>query len=397
MKMSQFCDLLLQPVLRSRLVPMLDVRDVGSAFSASPRTVRESKSDFVSTLVSALPLEERVAYVTSGLKPPLHRAASFGCEKAVLGMVECCGGARLHSLLTALDARGFTPLHWAARHNHTSVVSAILSKSPNRQQLLEIQDCRGCTSLRVAAAHGMVKAVALMLELADDAPKLSMVQEPPGRFTALHVAASWAQAPVVEVLLAVGGDRLKYARDARGCSALHVAAGRGHAAVVETLVGDPVDGQLVAMQDDAGMTALQLAAGRGYEDVVDVLLKRKVPMTLAFGLTILHMAAMRGHNEVVEVLMRRVEDKEALLYAQDIRGYTALHIASEAGHERVVRSLLANAQDADTLASVKALDGQFALEIAHTEMPGIRLLLEAHSSLDMSCPISSDDGGKRSQ
>ena len=56
--------------------------------------------------------------------------------------------------------QGVIPLHQAAQHGHTAVVSLLLSKSTSQ---IHLKDKRGRTGLHLAAAHGHIDMVALLI------------------------------------------------------------------------------------------------------------------------------------------------------------------------------------------------------------------------------------------
>ncbi|CAK9151109.1 unnamed protein product [Ilex paraguariensis] len=119
----------------------------------------------------------------------------------------------------------------------------------------------------------------------------------------LHVAVSFGQAQVVEILSAadpsVSGVN---STDEEGWSPLHSASSSGNLEIVEILVGRGAD---VNLKNDGGRTALHYAASKGWLKIAEILLSHgaKVNLKDKVGCTPLHRAASTGYSEVCELLI----------------------------------------------------------------------------------------------
>ena len=127
------------------------------------------------------------------------------------------------------DARGNTPLHWAAGYNRAPETVRLLVHAGG---VTHVRNRQGFQPLHLAAAHNQEPSVLrTLVELGAD----HRVADRSGR-TALHLAAQYSANPkVVEELLSLGADLMS--RDEKGVSVVDVAAERADPGVVEVLIG----------------------------------------------------------------------------------------------------------------------------------------------------------------
>jgi len=198
------------------------------------------------------------------------------------------------------DYYGQTPLSWAAKNNHETVVQLLLCSSgvdPNSE------DNNRRTPLLHAAESGHRDVVQLLLDHGIDADL----------------------------------------KDNYGRTPLFNATAEGHGAVVQQLLDRGVDADL---KDNYGRTPLVHAVECGHDKVVQLLLDRGVAADLKdnYGRTPLIHAVGYGHEKVVQLLL----DCGVDIDSKDNFGYTALLLAAKYGHEKVVQLLLDRGVNADS-------------------------------------------------
>jgi ankyrin repeat protein len=119
-----------------------------------------------------------------------------------------------------------------------------------------------------------------------------------------------------------------------GGGALHAAAQYGRAAIVEILLNRGADINLLTLEN--GWTALHFAAQKGYVSIVKLLLAHKSDVKIAglrYRRTPLHYAAEQGHIEIVETLLAAGSSSTAI----DIAGHNAADIAKNKNHTHIAK------------------------------------------------------------
>ncbi|XP_006817407.1 ankyrin repeat domain-containing protein 27-like [Saccoglossus kowalevskii] len=141
-----------------------------------------------------------------------------------------------------------------------------------------------------------------------------------------------------------------FSRDDRGCTALHMAATFGQAKILELLVKR---GGVVNATDYHGSTPLHLACQKGHQNVTLLLLDYGSNGNMADndGNTPLHLCCANGHEDCVKAIV--YFDGAVVpvdVNAANLQGDTPLHHASRWGYETIVDILL------EQNASVEALN-----------------------------------------
>ena len=191
------------------------------------------------------------------------------------------------------DGEGLTPLHLAAISGNLTVLSVLVTSSPD---MLDTRDKAGHTALHWAVVCGHGGCVRLLCERG-------------------------------------AGVRLA---DSGGGSPLHYAAMADNTRMLETLLGAGAD---PAMEDAAGRTACSWAASSGaLASFVSMI--RRHPGALvtrdAQSLTPVHCAAALGHGEIITASV----EAGAALEMEDSDGATPLFYAAKHGHVECVKILV---------------------------------------------------------
>ena len=168
----------------------------------------------------------------------------------------------------SFDAKGATPLHWAALNNQTEVAAYLLSEGadPDAPNSVSLQ-----TPLHWAAIHGYLDTIKLLLDEGGAALGKTDAQG----FNALHHAVQYGQTLCAHFLLERGLDL--DCRDDAQHTPLLWASYRGHGETVSYLLRR---GANIRAQDDTGCSALHWAALKNHIDVAKILIKAGAPLDL---------------------------------------------------------------------------------------------------------------------
>jgi ankyrin repeat protein len=258
----------------------------------------------------------------------LHYASQGVDARTVVALLEADAEGKS---LDAQDGTGRTPLIMASMGGHKGAscegaARELLARGARQ----ELQDIYGRAALHMSAEYGQADIIELLCAAQCGPPVDVDVQDKDGR-TALIIASVSGREGAVRALLA-GGARQEL-QDSRGEAALHVAAEFGHADIVELLCAAP--GLQVDAQNLLGDTPLVLATGNlsgknegNVRAVVRALLARGARQEVRGrdGKTALHKAASRGLASIIELLCA-APGAAAALTQRDFSGRTPLDAA----------------------------------------------------------------------
>ena len=230
--------------------------------------------------------------------------------------------------VSAAEADGTTPLHWAVHANDATIVELLLAAGADAQAVNRY----GVRPIALACTNGNAAIVALLLDAGVDANVTLAEGE-----TALMTAARTGALDVVNLLVDHGAD-VNAVESWRGQTALMWAAAEGHAELLPPLVSHGAD---IGARSTRGWTALLFAAREGQIGAVWTLLEAgaDIEETLpvekyerragtsagrpSTGLNALLMATHNAHFELGALLVDRGADVNVAL-----RGWTVLHQVS---------------------------------------------------------------------
>jgi len=177
----------------------------------------------------------------------------------------------LSALLTAA-APATSVADAAMRRDTTSVLTLLKEKAD-----VNAAQGDGMTALHWAASQADANLVTALLHAGADVHKTTRL----GGYTPLHLAAMEGAAPVIDLLAAAGAD--VGASTATGATPLMLSAASGHTAAVQTLLDRGADPN--AVESSNGETALMFAAADDRADVAALLLKRGARADIASKVT----------------------------------------------------------------------------------------------------------------
>ncbi|MEC8882750.1 MAG: ankyrin repeat domain-containing protein, partial [Pseudomonadota bacterium] len=283
----------------------------------------------------------------------LHHAARVGAARAgTYTMTE--NHAEIVESLTNRDFKivelknnqGQTALHLAAEYNNQQMVQLLVAKGAD----IFDTDNQGKTALDHAIESNNQEMVKCLVNARDSNEK-----------TALHLAATYRNPQMVQLLLKKGADGL--ATDNQGQTALHLAARYSNPQMVELLlkktgIFNRKTGPNLNAKDNQGQTALHLAARYSNPQMVQLLLKKGADRLATDNQrqTALHLAVQSKNTDMVQLLL----DNGAQLEATDNQGKTALHLAAQSKSTDMSELLLKKGADIFATDS----QGQTALHLA---------------------------------
>ncbi|KNC48446.1 uncharacterized protein AMSG_04892 [Thecamonas trahens ATCC 50062] len=229
---------------------------------------------------------------------------------------------------------------------------------------------KGNLSLFMEAAwRGDVTLVEFLLHLED----LDVNARNYDGASALHFAAGWGQAEVIELLLSspLSGPVIDVNSISKmGCSPLYMAAERNHVAAVDVLLTAPdIDVNLTGDMN----TPLHVAAALGYVDVVASLVSHPRVDLNAVGHMNCTPLLMASSAEVLDVILS-ADGVDVNCSDQD--GITLLYFAAQRSDVKTVRKLLS--MPGINVSPVESINGKTPLRVAADKGSSeiVRLLLE---------------------
>ncbi len=157
--------------------------------------------------------------------------------------------------VSASQADGMTPLHWAARHGDVELSKLLLSKGADPA----VENRYGIAPLYLACVNGNAELTAALLAAGAD-PETAIR----GGETALMTASRTGDLDTVVKLLDAGAE--VNAKERKGQTALMWAAAEGHLDVVKLLIDAGADPEIRLKV--SGYTAFFFAVREGHSDIV---------------------------------------------------------------------------------------------------------------------------------
>ncbi|KAI9565330.1 Transient receptor potential channel pyrexia [Daphnia sinensis] len=202
-----------------------------------------------------------------GQETPLHRAAVGGHLEALRQLIH--GGAQVD----IGEARGRTPLHYAAQRGAAGCIQALLDyqADPN------LCDKAGATALLLLGGgylikgHRRVSGYSESVEILIRGGAKVNVKDPNTGVTPLHQAVTLGRLESTKLLLASGADLT--AQDSEGGTPFHSCALKGQASTLKYLLSQPGAREAVNLADSKGRMPLHKAAYRGSAECIQLLLK----------------------------------------------------------------------------------------------------------------------------
>ena len=240
--------------------------------------------------------EEIVDFLMDHLPKP---TANFVWDPALLCQAAQVGYETLLRKFTTAGAGvdvahgGTTPLQFAAKNGHESIVKHLLSHGADGNSEAAEDSFK---PIMHAVTKGFTTMVQLLIKYGAGAHQLNRNGQ-----TVLHLAAQHGRQEITRLLFECFPDLA--ARNRMGRTALHLASLNGHAGVVETLVPDSYIDSL----DGDGDTPLRLASENGHLSAVKVLLESdaSVNLTGTNTHTALHSAVINGHEAIAEMTLQQ--------------------------------------------------------------------------------------------
>jgi ankyrin repeat protein len=220
------------------------------------------------------------------LAADVHEAAKTGDLQKVQELIKADPDA-----VNLKDNSGRTPLHWAARNDHLSVVRFLVENGAD----VNAEDNRGIIPLYYSVWLGENYEIA-------------------------------------ECLVNSGAD-VNFKRD-NDTSLLYLVSRDGREKIAELLIKNGAD---LNHQDAVGKTPLYISVEHKYRNIVELLMKNgaKISIKDSFGRTPLHQSAIEGYIQIATLLLATGAD----VNEQDNVGKTPLDYARKYGHEKLARLL----------------------------------------------------------
>lgn len=254
----------------------------------------------------------------------LHLAAFFGIESAIQAIID-------NYDLESRDSLGWTPLHFAAKHNRLACVKILVKQGASVDSVTECLE----TPLSMATEYSHLSIVDFLLKSGTDVNKKCTDDE-----RALSIASRKGNVDIVERLLAGGAE--VNAKDRFGNTSLRIAADLDYMDIVKRLLEHGAEVNVRCSFED---TPLKVAADRGHTSVVKLLLESGAdPNVENFSnLTPLKLAVYHGFDPIVKLLVEHGAD----LGFRGSHGESPLSLAYLVGDSTTAEFLLDHGADPD--------------------------------------------------
>eukprot|EP00931_Biecheleriopsis_adriatica_P022249 TRINITY_DN14351_c0_g3_i1.p1 TRINITY_DN14351_c0_g3~~TRINITY_DN14351_c0_g3_i1.p1 ORF type:complete len:1332 (+),score=258.53 TRINITY_DN14351_c0_g3_i1:260-3997(+) len=263
-------------------------------------------------------------------RSPLHYAARYSPE--ALKVTESL--LRLRADPAAADEDGAVPVHGAAAAGHPGVVQLLLESMEGKgaEAQLEAEDGFGYTALHWAALYSKDAVVALLLGRSS---KEIQCKSTLGH-TPLYCGVLGGCEKVVMQLLRARASVSD--ETSEGLTPLHEAAKSGSAVIMEELIARSA---AVNTKAADSCTPLHWACLCNEEKAASVLLKHRAePLAKDdYGMTPLHRAAQAGAASIIPLLLEAAQ-APACISAPAGNGGTPIHFAARGGHLQTLDVLL---------------------------------------------------------
>lgn len=252
---------------------------------------------------------------------PVHLAAVKGHGPFVRALGRYLSPAQL----TALSANDMSAAHCAGEAGHAAVFDA-LADSGVAVATMVLANARGYTPLHYAAEHGYVH------------PRLAAQETPEQRDQRLEGSKQ-----VIDTLVRLGMAReVAVSQDEEGYSPFHLAAQLGNVPALRSMYHASLNPEaVVASCRRYGNTPLTISAEHNHPAVLQFFLREaRLPLSLAlkpthFGNTPIHYAASRGDTKMIAEFVADGANSDDLL-CKNKADLTPLDFAQSNGHGQAV-------------------------------------------------------------
>jgi hypothetical protein len=210
--------------------------------------------------VNSLPISDlRQPIVTPG-RGTIHSLLLKGDEGMVEGILRAGDVSDRFDSPDEADICDLTPLHYACQHGHENVVELLLKHGAR----VDAQSLDGSTPLHLASLNGRGTVVDILTQ---HNPSTRLIRNSFGRLP-IHCAAMNGHSGLVERWSVDAGALDDGALDGREQTALHYAAWFGRASVLQVLLRSSPDSDVDPV-DSTALTPLHFAAHRGHAEAVE--------------------------------------------------------------------------------------------------------------------------------
>ncbi|KAI0192069.1 ankyrin repeat-containing domain protein [Xylaria flabelliformis] len=266
------------------------------------------------------------------------------------------------TVLLSTAEHGWTPLWWAARNGHETLVRLLMERGADFKAKNEDQ----YMPLHLAVENGHEAVTKLLLEEGADIDAKGFEMTP------LHLATRNGHEAIIKMLLERGANT--NAKNEDNYTPLHLAVWNGLEAIARLLLEKGADIDAKTFKG----TPLLLATENGCEATVKLLIEKGADLEAQddFNETPLHTSAFWGHEAIMRLLLEKGANIEA-----ECDQRTALHYASASGKEATTRLLLDKGANFKTQDSYGRTPLQLAAQYEHEAV--VSLLERAEASAEM--------------